>query len=244
MTKVHALQADGWALTPATGTAEVGVITVTSGDNSLAGPEFQVSLDAGAPFYDALALEAVGFDALCLGNHDFDFGPDVTADFIESFTASPPPFLSANLDVSAEPRLDALATSGRIARSTTVAFGDWTVGIVGATTEVLASISSPRDLVVSAVQPAVQAEIDALTAAGVEVIVLVSHLQSIEEDKEASALMSQKARETRPPAASILAVSAACDPTTSVRRVASTSCRALLSAATPSVLVASSDEVV
>ena len=42
-------------------------LVITSGDNFLAGPEFNAGIDAGVS-YDALALGAAGFDALCLGN--------------------------------------------------------------------------------------------------------------------------------------------------------------------------------
>lgn len=158
------------------------VLTVSSGDNFLAGPEFNLSLEKGPPFYDSIALDQVGYDALAIGNHEFDFGPDVLADFIEGF-ARKSVFLSANLDVSAEPRLQALAEAGIIAPSTVVWKSGRRIGIVGATTPNLPFISSPRNVVASpAVAELVQAEIDQLTADGVDVIVFISHLQNINED--------------------------------------------------------------
>lgn len=157
-------------------------LTLSSGDNFLAGPEFGVSLKKGPPFYDAMALDAIGYDAICLGNHDFDFGPDVLAEFIGG-AAAPAPFLSANLDLDAEPMLAALRDQGRIARSHIVELGAHKIGIVGATTPMLPFISSPDDVVVDAdVAGAVQAEVDALEAQGIDKIVLIAHLQSIEED--------------------------------------------------------------
>src|SRR5690606_5861842 len=62
-----------------------GVVTISAGDNFLAGAEWQASLDKGVPFYDAIALDHLRYDAFVIGNHEFDFGPDVLADFIESF---------------------------------------------------------------------------------------------------------------------------------------------------------------
>lgn len=56
------------------------------------------------------------------------------------------------------------------------------VHIIGPTTERLPYISRPRDVVVTEVAGAVQAQIDALAAAGVSRIILISHLQSILED--------------------------------------------------------------
>lgn len=157
------------------------VLTLSSGDNFLAGPEFNASLAKGVPFFDSLVVNAVGYDALALGNHEFDFGPDVLADFI-SGVSDETGFLSANLDFSREPRLQALVERGRIAKSVVIRKGDSQIGIVGATTEELASISSPRDTVIKAVAPAVQAEVDALKARGVEIVVLISHLQGVKED--------------------------------------------------------------
>jgi 5'-nucleotidase/UDP-sugar diphosphatase len=134
------------------------------------------------PYYDSIALNLIGYDALCLGNHDFDFGPDVLANFIEGF-APEVPFLSANLDVSPEPALAALAAVGRIAPSTLLEIEGRLVGVVGATTTQLPFISSPGDVIVNPdVQGAVQAQIDDLIAAGAKVIVLTSHLQSVTED--------------------------------------------------------------
>lgn len=172
-------RADGRSEAP-----ECGVLMVSSGDNFLAGPVFAVSRDRGVPLFDGLALDLVGYDALAIGNHEFDFGPDVLADFIRSFPETEPPFLSANLDVSAEPELQALVSDGRIAPSTVVEVRGQEIGIVGATTDLLPVISSPRDVTVAAPAGAVQAAIDDLTDRGVDKILLISHLQSLNEDRE------------------------------------------------------------
>lgn len=159
-----------------------GVLMLTSGDNFLAGAQWDCSLEQGVPYYDSIALNLIGYDALCLGNHDFDFGPEVLANFIEGF-APDVPFLSANLDVAPEPSLAALAAAGRIAPSTLLEIEGRLVGVVGATTTQLPFISSPGDVVVNPdVQGAVQTQIDALLAAGAKIIVLTSHLQSVTED--------------------------------------------------------------
>ena len=167
------------------GCEDGGVVTVTSGDNFLAGPEFQASLsDEEGPILDALGLSLMNYDALDLGNHDFDFGPDVTERFITSFTGdTPPPFLSANLDFSAEPGLQALVDAGRIAPSTVVDTGESQVGIIGLTTPGLAAISSPRNVeVLQDIIEITQAEVDRLTGEGVDKIVLISHLQGLGGD--------------------------------------------------------------
>lgn len=171
------------------GITTVGSIMVSSGDNFLAGPAFNASLDHGVPFYDTIVMDLIGYDAVCLGNHDFDFTPDVLADFMDGYT-SLPTYLSANLDFSGEPRLQAYVISGDLAGSTIVDVAGEMVGIIGATTEALAYISSPRNVVVNAVATAVQAEIDALTLAGVDKIILISHLQSVLEDIDLAGLLT------------------------------------------------------
>ncbi|MEO0755696.1 MAG: 5'-nucleotidase C-terminal domain-containing protein [Cyanobacteria bacterium J06648_16] len=157
-------------------------LVLSSGDNFLPGPEFNASLTDGV-FYDAITLSNIGYDAIILGNHDFDFGPDILADFIPNVDSSIP-YLSANLDFSGEPALQALVDAGRIAKSVVVTKGGEQIGIVGATTPNLPTISSPGNVTVGQnVQAAVQAEIDALTDAGVENIIFVSHLQGVDEDQ-------------------------------------------------------------
>jgi 2',3'-cyclic-nucleotide 2'-phosphodiesterase (5'-nucleotidase family) len=160
-----------------------GVVMLSSGDNFLAGPQFNASLTNGVPYYDSLGLSLVGYDAMALGNHEFDFGPEVLANFITGFTTPAPPFLSANLGFAQEPSLQALVDQGRIAKSTIVKERGELIGIVGATTPLLPAISSPRRVTVDPnVAAAVQGQIDALTARKVDKIILISHLQNVNED--------------------------------------------------------------
>jgi 5'-nucleotidase len=168
-----------------------GTIFVSSGDNFLASPTFTASLADGI-FYDAIALDSLRYDAIQFGNHDFDFGPDVLADFISEGYARPghPPYLGANLDFSGEAALQALVDDGVLAASTVVNKSGERIGIVGAVTPALPTISSPRNVIVSAVAPAVQAQVDALEGAGIEIIVLISHLQDIEGDIALAAVLS------------------------------------------------------
>jgi 5'-nucleotidase len=158
--------------------AERGVVTVNSGDMYLPGPELAASLEEGAPFYDALVANEIGYDAVSMGNHEFDFGPDFYARFVGDLTEDTT-VVAANVDVSGEPELAALAEAGRIAPSTVVDAGGERVGVVGALYPDLASISSPRGVVVDDVVAPVQDEVDRLTADGVDKIVLISHLQNI-----------------------------------------------------------------
>ncbi|MCZ6866262.1 MAG: bifunctional UDP-sugar hydrolase/5'-nucleotidase [Chloroflexi bacterium] len=177
------VQREKWAASSDEGASEKsGWIMVSSGDNFLAGPEFTAGLRSGT-YYDALALDLIGYDAIALGNHDFDFGPEVLAEFIKQVSDSQAPFLSSNLDFSGEPSLQALFDEGRIAESVVVQRNGVRIGIIGVTTPNLRSISSPRNVkIISGVAGEIQAEVDRLEAAGVNKIVLISHLQDVDVD--------------------------------------------------------------
>lgn len=159
-----------------------GVITLTAGDNHLASRELNISLNREGPLYDSIALSGL-YDAMALGNHDFDLGPEFAARFMTGFSPAVP-FLSANMDFSGEPSLQALVDRGLIAARAVIETGGERIGVIGAVTPMLANISSPRNATASAVLPAVSEAAADLEAQGVNKIILISHLQDIEEEIE------------------------------------------------------------
>lgn len=162
--------------------AKRGVVMISSGDNFLAGPEFNAGLENGVPFCDTITMELIGYDAVNLGNHDFDFGPDVLADFLDGYTVAPP-YVSANLDFSGEPRLQAYVDNGVIVPSAIVKTRGELIGVIGLETPSLPFISSPRNVVVSDdLVNIVQGQVDVLEAHGINKIILSSHLQSIQNE--------------------------------------------------------------
>lgn len=198
------------ARTNATATGR-DVLTISSGDNFLAGLAFDASQtrvggsEAGSinaktqNYYDALALTAVGYDAITIGNHEFDFGPDVLADFIKGYNnaGGNAPFLSANLDFSAEANLQNLVTGGRVAKSTIISGGvsGEQYGIIGITTPLIDNITSPggvvpNGLTLADVAAAVNAEVATLEGMGVDRIILSSHLQGLSQDQALVPLLS------------------------------------------------------
>ena len=161
----------------------------SAGDNFLAGKEFDASLNLNdnQPYFDGLAMSEFVYDAIAIGNHEFDFGPEILARFINSFdqSRSGPLFMSANLDFSGEPNLAALEEAGRIVKRAKIWRGSEPIGVIGLTTPNLPFVSSPRNV---AVDPNLigitQAEIDAFEAEGVNKIILISHLQGRAEEQE------------------------------------------------------------
>lgn len=172
---------------PADPGSKRGVVMISSGDNFLAGPEFTAAVANGVPFYDTIAMELIGYDAVNLGNHDFDFGPDVLADFIAGYM-DPPPYVSANLDFSGEPRLQAYVDAGIIVPATVVKERGELIGVIGLETPNIPFISSPRNVVVDDdLVAVVQGEIDKLEGMGVNKVILTSHLQSIQNEIDLTA---------------------------------------------------------
>nr|HMQ55248.1 bifunctional metallophosphatase/5'-nucleotidase [Anaerolineae bacterium] len=127
------------------GSGNTGVVLLSSGDNFLAGPELEASLEKGVPYYDSTAIKLLDYDAMAIGNHEFDFGPDVLANFIEGVEGAFP-FVSANLDFSGESALQAMVDSGNIVKSTIIDEEGQQIGVVGATTPSIPFISSPRNV--------------------------------------------------------------------------------------------------
>ena len=187
------------------------VLNVYAGDSFLASallacssPEDPAST---APVYDAIAQAQIPYDVHIFGNHEFDYGPDFLARYIAAFgtedMALDQPFISANLDFSAEAGfadwidedgvIETPVTDGRVIGRTAIVTDEETgerFGVVSATYDELPIISSPRDVAVSEAVPAIQAGVDALTAAGIDRIIFVSHLQGIEADSEALAQLT------------------------------------------------------
>lgn len=174
------------------------VLKLNAGDAFLPGPRFTASLnnlpnsysDGGQDFYDAIALRQIGFDAMVFGNHEFDLGPQVAARFAK---VSGSTYLSSNLNFDATAEFSALKASGQVAPSKviTTAAGH-KIGLVGATTPLLPTISSPGAVNVigydasqteaqnlQALIPLIQAEVSRLrNEAGVTTVILMSHLQN------------------------------------------------------------------
>ncbi|PJJ57580.1 5'-nucleotidase [Mumia flava] len=159
-----------------------GVVTLNSGDNFLAGLTREASNEAGVD-YDALAVQQVGYDALGIGNHEFDFGPETFASFAEAVQSGKGlPMVSANLDFSTEP---STADLDQLVPSTVIKERGEKIGVVGLTTNLLRSISSPGNIGIGQDLTGIaQTEVDKLTRKGVDKIILVSHLQGLTSEIE------------------------------------------------------------
>ena len=200
-------------------------LLLSSGDNYIPGPRFfaasadEAAATLGVPGNgraDIAFLNAMGFAASAIGNHELDQGTSAFAELIAaqtddetgaSYAGASFPYLSSNLDVSTDEDLALLAAAGgqaadtiggQIASSTNVTVNGEQIGIVGATTPTLASITSAGGITINpadandtaALAAAIQTAVDELTAGGINKIILLAHMQQIAIEQALAPLLS------------------------------------------------------
>lgn len=189
-------------------------VIIGAGDSYIPGPFFAAANNQslrevlgreGSGRADILMLNAMGFMAGALGNHEFDVGTGTLASLIavdREYVGTAFPFLSANLDFSSDSNLaslvvdpgqEASAIPNSITKSVVITTSSGVkVGVVGMTTPRLGSLSVPGNVGIAPADPndmaalaaIVQESVDALTVAGINKIILTGHLQQISLDEE------------------------------------------------------------
>jgi 5'-nucleotidase len=140
-----------------------------------------VVLDAGDQFQGSLMyttykgaveaefMEAIGFDAMAVGNHEFDDGPQGLADFLDKVSF---PVISGNLDLSASNLLN-----GRVGNHVVLDVGGEKIGIVSALATNTVDTSSPGPNVIFQDEiDSLAADVAALEAEGVTKIIALNHV--------------------------------------------------------------------
>ena len=113
-------------------------------------------------------LNQLGIDVAATGNHEFDDGPEEFATYVENANF---PIIGGNFDVSKVPSL-----AGKISGVLVMNIAGEKVAFVGATTEDTPEIASPGDVEFQSVTDYVRGAVGALEEAGVNKIVLVTHI--------------------------------------------------------------------
>jgi len=145
-------------------------LTTVNGD--FLSPSVMSALLKGAQM--VALFNTLGVDAVVFGNHEFDFGPEVTQ---QRLAEARFPWLGTNvLGPDGKPFGGALATMTR-------PVGELTIGLFGLLTPETARLSSPGHTVTFApVVPTAKTAVAALRQAGADVIIALTHL-SIAEDR-------------------------------------------------------------
>lgn len=109
----------------------------------------------------------LNFDAMTLGNHEFDDGVGGLVPFLKNQTA---PCVVSNIDISATPEMEGLCQP-----SVVLTVGSRRVGIVGYLTQETLEVSNPGKLVISDELEAVTKEAERLYNNGVKIILGLGH---------------------------------------------------------------------
>jgi 2',3'-cyclic-nucleotide 2'-phosphodiesterase (5'-nucleotidase family) len=212
----------------------VNTLVVTQGDLTIPGPFLIGGADPtlnavagigstalGRP--DVAIMNAMGVDAAALGNHEFDLGSPIFQAAIAAsgtWVGAQFPFISANVNVSADSSLRGLSDAtlggtatndfagdevtdikGKISPSAVVTMNGEKVGIVGLTTWNLLEKTSPNGTIIKDdANPAttdlqeaaafVQAQVDALRALGINKIIMLDQLDTIVRNQDLAPLVS------------------------------------------------------
>ena len=160
-------------------------------------------------------LNAMGLNASAFGNHEFDNGTRTVSDLLKKTGSNTKlwpgtqfPYLSANLDFSGDSNLaslapatndgaDAATLKNQIAKYAVVTINGEKIGLVGATTPTLPAIttvggvrvSPPPTSTASELAAVIQPSVDALTAKGINKIVLLAHMQQLAVEKALAPLL-------------------------------------------------------
>ncbi|MEH2244721.1 5'-nucleotidase C-terminal domain-containing protein [Nostoc sp.] len=193
-------------------------LILSSGDAYIPSPFFFASdtVFGGQGRGDILILNALGFGAIAFGNHEFDLGTSLVADLIqpkEDYPGTKFPYLSTNLDFSTDKDLAKLVTADgqeaskiphKIARSTIITVNGEKIGVVGATTPTLRTISSPGGVTVlpkkfndrdaadiAALAAEIQTSVDTLLTKNPEInkVILLAHMQQIAIEQKLAGLL-------------------------------------------------------
>jgi len=149
--------------------AERAHVLVTHGGDTLS-PSLLAGFDQGAHMIDL--WNRVGIDAFALGNHEFDFGPDVLR---QRMGEARFPMLSNNAVSPAGRPLDG------VAERLLLEIGPYTVGLFGLTTVSTATKSSPGSVTFRPVTEVAAEQAAALRAAGADLVIALAHADRAED---------------------------------------------------------------
>ena len=140
-----------------------------------------IVLDAGDQFQGSLmyttykgAVEAefmnkIGFDAMAVGNHEFDDGPEKLAEFVDMVEF---PVISGNLDLSQSNLLN-----GKVGNHVVLDVGGERIGIISAlATDTVVTSSPGPNVIFQNEAESLAADVAALQAEGVNKIIALNHV--------------------------------------------------------------------
>ncbi|MDZ4187346.1 MAG: bifunctional metallophosphatase/5'-nucleotidase [Hydrogenophaga sp.] len=155
---------------------------------------------------DIALLNAMGVQASAIGNHELDLGTREFAGMISAsgaWTGAQFPYLSYNVDFSTDSNTKPLAVAnggtssgqnGKVTGWSRISVGGETIGLIGAGSPVFKNITSTDGLTftpamtssnvdIDGLAAEIQKGVDEITAAGINKIVLLAHMQTLDTEK-------------------------------------------------------------
>lgn len=124
----------------------------------------------------------VGFDVMAVGNHEFDDGPEGLLKLVDGVSF---PVISGNIDVSQSNIL-----KGKVTNHVVLEVGGQKIGVISALATDTSETSSPGEQVIFQDEiDSLQADVDALSAQGVDKIIALNHV-GVTKDMEIAAAVN------------------------------------------------------
>jgi 5'-nucleotidase / UDP-sugar diphosphatase len=158
--------------------AEGGNVIVLDAGDQFQGSLFYTTYKGAA---EAEFMEKIGFDAMAVGNHEFDDGPEGLAGFLDKVTF---PVISGNTDVSQSNVL-----AGRVQNHVVLEVGGEKIGIISALATDTVETSSPGPNVIFQDEiDSLKADVATLEAEGVTKIIALNHVGVFKDIEIAAAV--------------------------------------------------------
>jgi len=142
---------------------EADHVLVTHGGDAIS-PSTMSAFDGGAHMIDL--LNRLGLDLFVLGNHEFDFGPEV---MLQRVAEAGFPVLGANA------RMPEGGLPEGVAERVVLTVGDWRIGAFGLVTPQTATVSSPEPVSFLPELAVAAEQAEALRAEGADFVVALAH---------------------------------------------------------------------
>src|SRR5665647_521322 len=129
-------------------------------------------------------MKQLGFDAMCVGNHEFDLGPGTLQSALDNaFVGGGFPLVSANMNMDNFPSL-----KQHIKKYIIKQVGNVKVGIFGLTTTETNSFSLPSPVVIDSFENAAVTSVTELRKQGCNLVICLSHLGILYDQGPAASL--------------------------------------------------------
>ena len=156
------------------------VLLCDSGDFTM-GTVYTMTLPSTSPL-SFMFISMMQYDAVTIGNHETDLGPNALASFITSAQANKAapfttPIVASNMDASASASMNALVTNNTIVKSMIIEKAGIKIGLLGQM-GINAAFDSPNAAPLTFNHDycgTLQTQVNALRASGAKLVVLLSH---------------------------------------------------------------------